>query len=176
MEEKYISTIKIMEGNFITFKQDKVLLSNGNEASRDCVIHPGAVAVVPITSSKEIIMVKQYRYPVGEVLYEIPAGKLDKGEDPLVCGRRELEEETGHKAKNWEKIMTFYTAPGFADEKMHLYLASDLEEASACPDPDEIIEYEKIPWDKAFNMLKEGAIKDVKTIVSLLYIQNNLKK
>lgn len=176
MEEKYISTIKQMEGKFISFKQDKVKLSNGHEATRDWVEHPGAVAIVPLTKNSEIIMVRQYRYPVGEDLYEIPAGKLEIDEDPLVCGKRELEEETGFKAKKWEKIMGFYTAPGFANEFMHLYLAQDLIETKSCPDPDEIIEFEKIPLKKALEMLNEGSIKDVKTIVSLLYVQNYLNK
>lgn len=170
MEEKYIKTLQEQQGSFLTFRQDEVALSNGARATRDMVLHPGAVAIIAVTEEEEVIFVKQYRYPVQTVLYEIPAGKLEKGEDPLICATRELEEETGFVAQSWEKITTFYTAPGFANETMHLYYARDLEKKEAHPDPDEIITFAKIKLSEALQMIEKGEIQDAKTLIALLWL------
>lgn len=172
VEEKYIKTLQETKGSFLTFRQDEVALSNGTLATRDIVVHPGAVAIIAVTKEKEVIFVKQYRYPVKEVLYEIPAGKLEKNEDPLLCAKRELSEETGFVAEKWEKISTFYTAPGFANETMHLYYARNLEKKEAHPDPDEIISFARVKFADAFKMIEQEKIKDAKTLIALLFLCN----
>jgi len=171
MEEKFSRRIKEEKGKFLHYCLDEVILSNGHLATREMVLHPGAVGVVAVTPEQEIILVKQFRYPVKSVLYEIPAGKLEKGEDPAHCARRELAEETGYSAETWEKLGSFYTAPGFSNEYMHLYLATNLVEEKAHPDPDEIITYEKIPFPKVRAMFKTGEIIDGKTIVALFWLE-----
>lgn len=175
MEEKYAKQLQEARGKFLVFLQDEVILPNGKTAVRDMVLHPGAVAILAVTGRQEIIMVKQYRYPVREALLELPAGKLEEKEEPLASAQRELEEETGFTAGQWEKLSTFYTTPGFSNEIMHLYLARDLVQKAAAPDPDEIIEYEAIPLQDAFKMVAEGEIKDAKTIIGILTLANLMK-
>lgn len=172
MEEKFVRTLQEVRGGYLTYRQDEVLLSNGHKASRELVIHPGAVAVVAVTGQKELLLVRQYRYAVGQVLYELPAGKLEKGEDPLLSAQRELSEETGFRAANWRHLTTFYTAPGFCNEKMYLYLAEGLEEEEAHPDEDEIVSFEKVPLAEVLLKIDHGEIQDAKTILGvLLYVQ-----
>jgi ADP-ribose pyrophosphatase len=171
VDEKFNKRITEIKGRYLHYCVDEVTLSNGNISTREMVVHPGAVAIVALTSEKEIILVKQYRYPVKEILYELPAGKLEKGEAPAYSARRELEEETGYSAEKWEKLASFYTAPGFSSEYMHLYLATNLVKKEAHPDPDEIIMYEKIPLAKVWQMIETGEIKDGKTVLGILWLQ-----
>lgn len=174
MEEKFNKRLVEQKGRFLHYCVDEVTLSNGHISTRELVTHPGAVAIVAITAEKEIILVRQYRYPVQEILYEIPAGKLEPGEDPAVSAPRELAEETGFIANKWEKLGTFYTAPGFSNENMHLFYATDLVKKEAHPDPDEIITYEKIPLPHVWEMVKTGLIKDGKTILAALWLERML--
>lgn len=169
MEEKTISSQQIWQGKFLTLREDKVTLPNGHEAVRYIIEHPGAVAIIPVTKNKEIIMVEQFRKPVERVLLELPAGKLEKGEDPLVSAGRELQEETGCVAGKLEKLGSFYSGPGFTNEILYLYLATDLEQQEACPDEDEFVAVKTIPLDEALQMIEEGKICDGKTIIGLLW-------
>lgn len=171
MEEIFRKRLKEERGKFLHFCVDEVTLANGHISTREMVLHPGAVGIVAVTKEKEIILVKQYRYPIQSVLYEIPAGKLEKGEDPFDSAQRELEEETGYHAEKWEKIGSFYTAPGFSNEYMHLYLATELVKKEAHPDPDEIIKYERIPFIKVLQMLDKGEIIDGKTVIAVLWLK-----
>jgi ADP-ribose pyrophosphatase len=123
LEEKTIKTEKIFEGRIITVQVDEVELPNGKTSTRELVKHPGAVAVIAVTDEEKIVMVEQYRKPLEKEIVEIPAGKLEKGEDPAECAKRELEEETGYGCTNLELLTSFYTSPGFADELVHVYLA-----------------------------------------------------
>lgn len=170
MKEKTITTKEIYQGKILNLRIDTVLLPNGREARREVVEHPGAVAVVARNDAGEVILVKQYRYPVKEILWEIPAGKLEKGEDPLLCAKRELAEETGLAADTWRHLGTFYTTPGFSDEIMYLYLAEDIKEESSQPDDDEFIETEKFTPKEIKEMIAGGGIKDAKTLVGLLWV------
>lgn len=172
MEERYVQRLQELQGAYLTFRQDEVLLTNGNKATRDLVLHPGAVAILAVNDQSELILVRQYRYAVGEVLYEIPAGKLEKGEDPLKAAQRELSEETGFRAASWQHLNTFYTVPGFCNEKMYLYLAQDLIAEEAHPDEDEIIAYEKVPLPEALQKIQSGEIKDAKSLVGILMYVN----
>jgi ADP-ribose pyrophosphatase len=155
-------------GNFLVFGQDEVILENGKTAVRDFVLHPGAACVLAVNDQSEIIMVRQYRYPVSRSLLEIPAGKLGEGEDPLLCARRELEEETGCRAERWTFLSEYFSAPGFSDERMFLYLASGLSFVESHPDPDEFVRTEKIPASRIREMITEGRIQDAKTLIALL--------
>jgi len=170
MEEKFRKRLKEEKGKFLHYCLDEVMLSNGHISTREMVTHPGAVGIVAVTPEQELVLVKQYRYPVQSVLYEIPAGKLETGEDPAEAAQRELAEETGYNAGNWEKLTSLYTAPGFSNEFMHLYLATNLVPKKAHPDPDEIITYDTIPLSKVQQMVVNGEIKDGKTVIAVLWL------
>ncbi|WP_245671865.1 NUDIX domain-containing protein [Desulfuribacillus stibiiarsenatis] len=169
MEEKRIKRQPVFDGKLIKVYQDTVLLPNGKEANREVVEHPGAVAVLAIDEQGQIIIVKQYRYPMAQISLEIPAGKLEENEDPLECAKRELTEETGYIANAWKKIMTPYTSPGFANEVIHIYLAQQLEQIGASPDEDEFVECIHITLEDALHMIDTQEIRDAKTITALLW-------
>jgi 8-oxo-dGTP pyrophosphatase MutT (NUDIX family) len=154
--------------------------ADGSRAVRDIAGHPGAVAIVALDAEGRVALVRQWRSPAGAALLEIPAGGLDVAddgtkEDPDVAARRELEEETGLRAGTWDKLGEFYTAPGFTDELMHLYLATDLEPASADgrlgPDEDERLILEWRPWQDAVAAVDRGEIRDAKSIVGLFWLE-----
>ncbi len=177
LEEKKVSTKKIFEGKVIKLFFDEVMLPNKKIATREKVWHPGAVAVVPVSTDNEIILIKQYRYPVEEILIEIPAGKLDKNEIPLDCARRELSEEVGAVGGNLIHMTSFHTTPGFSNEFLHLYLALNFERKENNPDEDEFLQIIKIPLKISLDWIFEGKIKDAKSIIGILmaneYIKNN---
>jgi ADP-ribose pyrophosphatase len=156
-------------GKFLVFGQDEVLLENGKTATRDFVSHPGAACVLAVNDQEEVVMVRQYRYPVSRSMLEIPAGKLSAGEDPLLCAQRELEEETGCRAERWTFLAEYFSTPGFSDERMFLYLARDLTFVESHPDPDEFVKLEKIPLSQAKEMVRDGRIQDAKTMLALLW-------
>lgn len=166
-EERLGSQIKY-QGRILDLRLDSVLLPNGREAFREVVVHPGAVAIAALNDQREILLIKQYRYAVDEIILEVPAGKLEKNEDPLGCAQRELAEETGFAAKNWRLLSTFFTTPGFCDEIMHLYLAEDLYSDPQKADDDEFIELSWTPLNKAVALIRTGEIKDLKTITGVL--------
>lgn len=168
LNEDMISSEVVFAGRVLTVRHDTVRLPDGREASREVVAHPGAVAVVPVTETGEVVLVRQFRYPVGKALLEVPAGKLDKGERPEDCARRELEEETGLRAGRLEHLASFYTAPGFTDEIMHLYVARELTPTAQNTDSDEFLEIERYTPAAAKAMVGTGEIVDAKTIVGLL--------
>lgn len=170
--EKPVSSERIYDGAMINVRRDTVTLPNGRKASREVVEHPGAVAIVPVTADGRVVMVRQFRHPVGQVLLEIPAGKLDPGEQPDDCARRELEEETGFAAKNLKRLAAIYTGPGFSNEIIHLYLASGLTAAARHPDEDEFLAVESYDRDQLKKMLAAGALRDAKTLVGLLLTEN----
>ncbi len=142
--EKTIESEKLYDGKIITLKKDKVVLENDTIAYREVIMHPGGVCVLPLTSENEIIMVKQFRYPFSDVILEVPAGKLNYGEDHFECGKRELLEETGAVAKQYDYLGEVYPTPAYLDEIIHLYLARDLEFIEQNLDYDELIEVVKI--------------------------------
>ncbi|MDD3013418.1 MAG: NUDIX hydrolase [Candidatus Gastranaerophilales bacterium] len=172
LEEKTLSSELKYEGHIVNIRQDDVLLSNGEEHFREVVEHPGGVVIIPVIDNK-VILVKQWRHPVKNELIEFPAGKLNKGEDPFLAAQRELTEETGYIAKKWESLGFIYTAPGFCDEKLYLYKATDLEFSETNPDFGEIVEPFEVEINHAMEMIKDGRILDAKTIIglSLLKIQ-----
>lgn len=166
--EKKLCSRQIFDGKVVKLYVDTVELPNGKEAIREIVRHPGAVCVVPVTDDNQVVMVRQFRYPFNEVLLEIPAGKLEKGEDPLDAVKRELEEESGAVAGNIQHIGELYTTVAIFDEKIQIYLATDLTFKDSHPDEDEFVEVTKIPLDTLVNMVMNGEIKDAKTQIAIL--------
>ena len=166
--EKKLSSRQVFDGVVVKLFVDEVELPDGKKSVREIVRHPGAVCVVPVTDENEVIMVRQFRYAFGEVLLEIPAGKLEPGEDPLKAALRELEEETGTVAENIEHMGELYTTVAIFDEKIQMYLATGLSYKNAHPDEDEFLEVEKIPLDTLVDMVMNGEIRDSKTQVALL--------
>ncbi|GBG55016.1 ADP-ribose pyrophosphatase [Sporomusaceae bacterium FL31] len=166
--EKFIKSEVVFEGNLLTVRRDTVELPNGKHATRELIQHPGAVAVVPIRNDGKILLVRQFRYPVDQLTLEIPAGKLDLGEEPDACAKRELEEETGYKAKKLRLLSSILTTPGFTNEVIHLYVAEDLVLAEQCPDEDEFIDVEVFTKEEIRKMIENGTICDAKSLLGLL--------
>jgi ADP-ribose pyrophosphatase len=175
--ERTVDERVVFEGGYLTYRVDTVVDADGKQHTRQVVVHPGAVAIVPVIDS-DVLMVRQYRTPVAKVLLELPAGTLDRGEDgstenPDVAAPRELGEETGYRAAAWRLLGNFYTAPGFATEHMFLYLATDLTpiEAYAGPEEDERLDLHRIPIAEAVRMAEMGEIQDAKSLVGLFWLQ-----
>lgn len=175
-EEKTISSEKIYEGKIVKLTVDKVAMPGGKIATRELVAHPGGVGVVALTESDEVILVRQFRKAIEKAILEIPAGKLDPGEDPQTCGIRELEEETGLKARRFEPLGFIYPSPGFTDEVTYLYLATDLYEGNIHPDPDEYLDILRMPFEEAVDRIMANEISDAKTVAGVLKTMRLLKK
>ena len=166
--EERIDGKKLYAGRILDLEVDRVLLPNGGEALREVVRHPGAVVVLPLLADGRLVFVRQHRYPTGEVLLELPAGKLDRGEPPAMCAGRELEEETGWRATQIKDLGWFYTTPGFSDEVLHAFVATGLDAASDhTPDQDEAIEIVTWTVEQALEACRDGDIRDSKTIATL---------
>jgi hydrolase, NUDIX family len=174
MKERKLSSEMKFDGKLIKVTYD-IADVNGKEAWREVVHHPGASAVVAIDEDNRIIMEKQFRYALNDYLLEIPAGKLDAGEDPLVCAKRELEEETGIIASEWISLGTIATSPGFCNEVIHLYVAKGLSKGEIHWDEDEYVEVERYTFDELLQRIKEETIKDSKTLSALLLAMPYLK-
>lgn len=167
MVEKQLSSEMKYDGKLIKVTYD-VAEVKGKEAWREVVHHPGASAIVAVTDDGKIVMERQYRYAIEGSLLEIPAGKLDKGEDPLICAQRELEEETGYKAEKWTSLGTIATSAGFCNEVIHLYLATGLQVGQTNWDEDEYVEVELYTVPDLLEALRKENIKDTKTLSALL--------
>ncbi len=168
LEEKQISSEKLLSAKVINVRRDKVLSPKG-ECFREVVEHSGGVVILPYIDSENIILIKQWRYAAGGELIELPAGKLEPNEDPFECAKRELIEETGYSAKNWSALGFIYTTPGFCNEKIYLYKASNLEYVGTNFDEFETIENLITPAKKAIQMISSGEIVDSKTICALCH-------
>jgi len=164
--EETLESKPIFQGKIISLQVDTVRLPNGETATREIVRHPGAVAVVAIIDNK-MLVVEQYRKPLEKVQVEIPAGKLDTGEEPEAAARRELEEETGYRARSIVHLQSFSTSPGFADEIIHLYFTDDLEKGEVQLDEDEFLACEAITLEQAQLYIQEGRICDAKTLLAV---------
>ena len=167
--ERMVSSKNTRQEKLLDLRLDEVLLSSGRRVGREIVVHPGASAILPIVEPGKILMVRQYRHPVGEVLLEIPAGTLKPGEDPMACAARELEEETGYRAEKLAHLATIYPAPGYSSEILHIYLARDLRRGVQAPEMDENISVIEMSIDQVLDRIRDGRVKDSKTIVAILY-------
>lgn len=178
LRETVTASRTVHRGHYLEVRVDDIATPGGGTSTRDIVAHPGAVAIVALDPDEAVLMVRQFRLAAGRTLLEIPAGTLDRVpgggvEDPDLAAPRELEEETGFRAGSWEHLGAFWTAPGFATELMHLYLARDLvpaHENRLGPDEDERLEIDHIPWREALAMAERGEIADAKTLVGLLLL------
>ena len=169
-KETQKDTKYVYKGAIINLRLDTAVLPNGNTAKREVIEHPGGVGVLPIDKNGDILLVRQFRYPYMEETLEIPAGKRDKDgdSDPLSCGKRELKEETGAKAENYIPLGTLYPSPGYTNEVIYMYAATDLSFGEAEPDDDEFINLIRIPFKKAVDMVVSGEIVDSKTQAAIL--------
>jgi len=167
LTEKQISFEYIYEGRIIKVRCDKAETPVGKVVDREVCEHPGGVAVLPLHEDGTVTLVRQYRYPYSELLFEIPAGKLEPGEpSPEACGRRELEEETGCRAATFRSLGKIYPSPGFLNEIIYLYLAQDLTRHEQNLDEDEFLELHRIPFAECEKMIEDGTIVDAKTIAA----------
>ncbi|WP_430785430.1 NUDIX hydrolase [Virgibacillus flavescens] len=171
-EEKTIRSEQIYAGKVVNLQVDEVTLPNGKTSKREIIKHPGAVAVIPVTKDNKIVLVEQYRKPLEKSLVEIPAGKLEPGEDPEAAAIRELEEETGYTTNELTFVTSFYTSPGFADELMHIYVTDNLEQVKekVDGDDDEFIEILELTLSEAKQYVLENRIHDAKTNYAILYL------
>lgn len=169
--EKTINTKTIYEGKIINVYVKDVRLPNGKESKREVVDHPGAVAIIAKTDDDKYLFVRQFRKPLEKTIVEIPAGKLEKNEDPKETAKRELYEETGYLADTLEYIISFYTSPGFANEIIHLYEASNLKEGTPYIEEDEFVEVLKLSLEEAKELIKKKEIIDAKTLYAIQYLQ-----
>lgn len=170
-----LATKRIHTGRVINLDVDTVRFPDGSTGELEMIRHPGAAAVVPFASDPEgpdptILLIEQYRYATGGPLLEIPAGRLDKGEDPADCARRELLEEVGVTAGRLERLISIWTTPGFTDERIHLFWAADLKTGQHAREPDEFIEVIPKPLSEVLTLIREGRICDAKTVSAILYV------
>ncbi len=162
----------IYKGKIINLRVDTVTLPDGGTCTREIVEYAGAVAIVPLNEKGELLLVRQYRYAVKKALLEIPAGKIEPGEDPAECAKRELLEETGYEAKELNKVIRFYSTPGFTNEEIHVFLATGLTLKKQNLDDDEFIDVQTIPYDTALEMIRTGEICDAKSVAGILAVHN----
>jgi len=168
MKFRVESEKELFQGRIIRLVERKLVLPNGRRTTFHIVEHPGAVAIVPVHANGDVVLLRQFRPTIGMEIYEIPAGTIEKGEGPLATAKREIVEETGFKAKRWDKIADFYTAPGFCDERMHVYVARDLTPAKADGDDDEILRPVRLSIDAALKLIRTRRIRDAKSIAGLM--------
>lgn len=174
IEPGKVRSQRVYTGRIINLDQDTVRFPDGSIGQMEMIRHPGASAIVPFLSDParadpQILLIKQYRYAAEQFLYEVPAGRLDAGEEPLACAIRELREETGCAANRMEYLFSMYTTPGFTDERIHVFMAIGLEQGSAAREADEFMTAEPMPLSRALELIRAGEIKDAKTALSILY-------
>jgi ADP-ribose pyrophosphatase len=169
-----VSTRRAYQGRVISLDIDTVRFPDGSQGELEMVRHPGASAIVPFLSDPagpdpQLLLIRQYRYAALDFMYEIPAGRLEPGEQPVMCAERELREETGCTAATLEHLHTMYTTPGFTDEKIHLFMATGLTRGEAAREADEFITVETVSLSDALGMIRDGRIVDAKTALGILY-------
>ncbi len=166
--ETTLSRHTAFQGRLLRLRVDEARLPDGTTAGREVVEHPGGVGVIALTDEGEVLLVRQFRYPYGEVLLEIPAGKRELEEDPLTTGKRELEEETGYQADTFTPLGTVYPTPGYCDEVIYLYLATGLHATQAHPDQGEFLEVQRMPLEQLVQLALDGKLPDAKTQIAAL--------
>lgn len=171
-----ITSERLYTGRIVNLDRDTVRFPDGSTGQFEMLRHPGASAVVPFLddprgADPRVLLIRQFRHAADGVIWEVPAGRLDPGESPEDCARRELEEETGHRARALERLTTIYTTPGFTDERIHLFLASGLEPGTQHREADEFMELRPVRWSAVLELVRSGEIADAKTLTALLFVQ-----
>ena len=174
LAEQTLRSDWVFRGKLLHVRRDLVRLPDGESTEREYIEHPGAVMIIPLLETGELVMERQYRYPLRRDVLELPAGKLDAGESPLDCGKRELLEETGYTASSWRYLATTHPVVGYSDEHIEIYLAQGLTHLGATPDHDEHLEVFRIPLETALDWVREGRITDAKTVIGLFWAERVL--
>jgi ADP-ribose pyrophosphatase len=174
LSEHRLSGGLVFDGKLLKVHSDTVRLPDGGTAEREWIDHPGAVAVIALTDSGELVMERQHRYALGRDMIEIPAGKIDPGEDPLATARRELKEETGYTASEWRHVATIHIAIGYSNEHIEIFLARGLKQEIADPDDEEFVEVFALPLATALVWVRQGRITDAKTVSCLFWAEKIL--
>ncbi len=175
LAERTLDSRVAFEGVFLKLMVDHVRAADGHEATREYVRHPGAVMVIPLLDDEQVVLVRQFRYPLGRTFIEFPAGKIDTGEDLLGCAQRELLEETGYVAREWTYLGGFHNAIAYSDEKIEVFLARDLSHVGANVDAGEVLEVFTAPWRQLHEWTRDGTVTDVKTIVGTYWLERHLQ-
>jgi ADP-ribose pyrophosphatase len=175
LTETTVSSQKVFEGDLLHVYQDHARLPDGKVKIREYIAHPGAVVIIPLLDNGELVLERQFRYPLHRDFYELPAGKIDSGEDPLVCAQRELLEETGYTAKSWRYLATLHPCIGYSNEKLIYYLAQELTFEGANLDDGEYLEIFTLPPAEALEWVKEGKITDNKSVSGLFWAEKILR-
>ena len=168
--ERIVTTRNVFDGKIVQLRVDTVLLPTGRQVEREVVEHDAVAVIVPVDQDDNVVLVRQYRHPIGQDLLEIPAGIVEGGESPEDCARRELQEETGYAAGTLRALGGFWTSPGFCTEFVYAYHATDLSPSRLAADEDEFIQVEKLPLTRVGGLIQEGEIQDAKTIAALLML------
>lgn len=166
-KEQKLNSKKMYEGKILTLTVDNVRLPNGKEATREVILHNGGVTIIAQPDPSKVVLIKQFRYTIGKVFWELPAGRLNQNEDPVLAAKRELKEETGYIAKSLEPLGIVYPLPGYSTEVLYFFRATDLIDDEPEPDPDENIEVKVMDLKQAWQMVKDGEIRDAKTIAGI---------
>jgi ADP-ribose pyrophosphatase len=176
LTETELDSETVFKGRLMHVKRDRVRLPNGGESTREYIVHPGAVVVIPVFDNGDLLLERQHRYPLHRDFIELPAGKIDAGEDDLTCAQRELEEETGYTASEWRQVTTIYPCIGYSDERLAFYLARGLMEGNHGRDPDEFLEILRVPFGEAMDWVRSGKICETKTVVGLFWLEKMLSQ
>lgn len=169
--ETLLSSESVFQGRLLNVKRDRVRLPDGKEAHREYIVHPGAVVILALTDQDELVMERQYRYPLGRDFFELPAGKIDAGEDPADTARRELAEETGYTAQEWKRLAVIHPSIGYSNERIEIFLARKLGLTQSSPDEEEFLEVFTLPLRTAIEWVRSGAITDTKSIAALFWAE-----
>jgi ADP-ribose pyrophosphatase len=175
LTEKRIASKGVFRGRLLDVREDRVTLPNGKNSTREYVVHPGAVVIMPLLENGDILLERQYRYPLEREFIEFPAGKIDPGEEPLACARRELLEETGYEAGAWRYVTTIYPCIGYSNERLLYYLATDLVHRGQRLDDDEFIELFRLPLEAALHQVHGCGICEAKTVAGLFWLEKLLR-
>ena len=171
LTEEPLSSETVYQGRLLHAKRDRVRLPNGRESSREYLVHPGAAVIIPLFDNGDVLLERQHRYPLHRDFLEFPAGKFDPGEAELDCARRELKEETGYAADEWQYLATFYPCIGYSDERLVYFLARGLRHVGDGPDHDEFLEILRVSMAEALEMVRDGRICEGKTVMGLLWLE-----
>ncbi len=176
LTETELASETVFKGRLLHVKRDRVRLPDDGESTREYIIHPGAVVIIPVFDNGDLLLERQHRYPLRRDFIELSAGKIDPGEDDLACAKRELEEETGYTAAVWREVTTIYPCIGYSDERLAFYLARGLVPGKLKRDPDEFLEILRVPFGEAMDWLRNGRICETKTVVGLFWLEKMLKQ